>query len=209
MYQPTTKGGNTMQFRENRIRNFVVIQSFGTEDAASRSVLDVRFEPNFNIVRQAIAHVGETDSRNPIVYLTPRKPYNRNAYVVVLGNRTGSKPLYLRFTLPPEGVEAYPSSLFLAEQNVEQAFAQLLYGEKVDGTHSFGVPAGFGLPALLAIQVVLGDDHFKFMIGVADQDSSVDPRPFNKLGHHLVRPPGKIKKRWKLAKVIKMTSTKE
>lgn len=199
-----------MQLRENRIRNFVVIQGFGEErEIASRDLVTVNFEPNFNKVRQAIAHVREIDSHSPIVYLTPRKPYNRNAYVVVLGNRTGSKPVYLRFTLPPEGVDGYPKSFFLPQNDVEHAFAQLLYGEKADGTHSFGVPAGFGLPALLAIQVVLGDDQFKFMIGVADQDVSIDPNPFNKLGQHLVRPPGAIRKRWKLAKVIKMTDAKK
>jgi hypothetical protein len=195
-----------MHVRENRFGNFVVIQLFENEEVPPEKLLDIRFEPNFNKVRVAIAHAAELDSQRPVVYLTPRKSFNRNAYLVVLGSRLGSKPLYLRFTNTPEGVDAQPSLVLVPEETVGHAYAQLLMSEKADGTHAFGVPGGRELPGFLAIQLVLGDDQFKFMVGIAEKDVSVDPRPFSELLASLVRPPGKTRRH--LARVLSM-STKE
>jgi hypothetical protein len=197
-----------MHVRENRFGNFVVIQLFDSEEIPPQSLLDIRLELNFNKVRIAIAHATETVFQRPIVYLTPSKPYNRNAYVVVLGTRAGLRPVYLRFKHTPEGIDVDPAEVLIPEQTVGHAYAQLLMGEKSDGTHAFGVPGGFELPVFLAIQLVLGDDQFKFMVGIAEQDVSLDPRPFRELLASLKRPPGPIKKRRKLARIIKISSSK-
>jgi hypothetical protein len=195
-----------MHVRENRFGNFVVIQLFETEQIPPEKLLDIRLEPNFNKVRIAIAHAAEMVSQRPVVYLTPRKAFNRNAYVVVLGSRPGSKPLYLRFKDTPEGVDAAPAFFLIPEETVGHAYAQLLMSEKADGTHAFGVPGGRVLPAFLAIHLVLGDDRFKFMVGIAERDVSVDPRPFRELLASLKPPPGPIGR--KLARVLKMSTEK-
>jgi len=196
-----------MQIRETRLRNFIVIQMFAEGASGFENLLDIKVEPNFNIVRRSASHA-ETDPgpKRVVVYLTPPKPFNKNIYVVIYGTQDPGGAC-LKFTIDSRGILVEPTNVLFLAHTPEEAYGQLLMSNKSDGAEVFGVPIGHGLPGLLAVQFMLGEKQVKFLVGVGEDDIAVDPVPFKNLLAALKRPPGPLKKRTK-AKVISMIPRK-
>ena len=177
-----------MQVKETRLRNFVVIQLLDENQTGSENLLEIRLEPNFNNVRINASHAQtEPGPERVILYLTPPKSFNKNIYVVMYVTQNPKAPCW-KFTIFPEGIRVQPDKLLFSATSPEQAYGRLLRGRKDHGIFVFGMPTDDELPSLLAVQLLVGERLVKFLVGIANEDRSVDPAPFNKLLARLKTP---------------------